>query len=94
MERYLVVGKLGGSFGGTEDYQVVYAIDEDAALDEACDIAKEVYSKYEGRYQLLAEHQCDSEEDYLEEVESWIDYGVIKKVDDKFVLEDWLEERL
>ena len=46
--KYLILGKLGGSFGGTELFDVVEAKDyEDASL-QAWYLAKQSYQNYEG----------------------------------------------
>lgn len=87
--KYLIMGKLGGSLGGTELFDVVEAKDyEDASL-QAWYLAKQSYQNYEGMYGLYALEDCESEEDYNDEVESWIEYEVIKEVDDTFDLDEF-----
>ena len=87
--KYLIMGKLGGSFGGTELFEVVEAKDYNDASLQSWFLAKESYQNYEGNYGLLTLDECESEEEYNDEVESWIEYEVIKEVDDNFDLDEF-----
>lgn len=90
MNKYLIMGKLGGSFAGTELFDVVDAKDFDDASIRAWDLARESYQNYEGNYGLLSLDECESDEEYNDEVENWIEYEVIKEVDDNFDLDEFI----
>ncbi len=87
--KYLIMGKLGVDFGGTELFDVVDAKDYDEASFKALCLAKKSYRNHEGNeanYGLYSLDELESEEEYNGEVESWIEYEVIKEVDDNFDL--------
>lgn len=90
MSKYLIMGKIGGSFAGTELFDVVDTEDSDEAFIRAWDLAKKSYQNHEGNYGLLSLNECESEEEYCDEVDYWTEYDVIKEVDDNFDLDEFI----
>lgn len=98
MKKFLIYGCLSGSFGGlkggTTSFEIVDCKDEDEARMCAYRVAREVFEGYEGNYGIKSEEECENEEDYNEEIESWIDYDVIKEVDDNFDIDEYTDSLL
>ena len=89
--KYAIFAGLNGSFGGATFQYVDDFNSEEEALNTAYDKAVEVYESYEGCHGLMdledvrndlresfgeEPGEDDVRERYLEEVESWLDYGV------------------
>ena len=91
MAWYKVYAGLGGGFGGA-NYQGTFEYDSyKEAMDDACRMAEEEYQSYEGNYGLPDWDECredliesgwedpsddDVNDEYRENIESWIDYYV------------------
>lgn len=93
-KRYLIYGALNGGFGGKDggtcEYDLVYAKDEDDAEMSAWHKSCEVYAQYEGSHGLESMDECESEEEYIDFREMWLDSGVIKEVDSSFDLNEYI----
>lgn len=87
MKKFRIRGALGGGFGGckNQEWEVIEAENEEAACDQAYQLAVDEYERYEGLHGLqtiddiMEEYVCDeqeAEEIYIEERESWLDYEV------------------
>jgi len=82
---YIVSYGLGGGFGGAKNQIVEEHFTEGQAYDSARNLAIEDYQSYEGNYGLesvediMEELECDYDEaytEYLERMDSWLDYNV------------------
>lgn len=98
MTEYNIYAGLGGGFGGAH-YQFTGLYEsEDAAKDEAYEIACEEYDSYGGHHGLRTVDEIMDEEDvnspeeaeeiYIQEREDWIEYYVVLTSEDKEVSED------
>lgn len=76
MKMYAIYAGIGNGFGG-ETFRC-FALHEnvDDALDYARELAIEDYESYDSTHGLLSKEECEEEGiEYIDEVESWIQYS-------------------
>lgn len=91
MPWFKIYAGLGGGFGGANYVDTIECETQDEAMEIACQSAIEEYESYEGNHGLLSWDECredliesgwedpsdeDVNDQYNEEIESWIDYYV------------------
>lgn len=96
MKSYLIYGALSGGFGGknggTANFEVVsYCKDKEEAMQYAYEEAKAIYQSYEGNHGLVSEEDAENIEEYEDNINSWIEYDVIKEVEDDFDIDEYLQ---
>ena len=72
-QLYLIIAGLGGGFGGGPQKELLLAEDEHEALEYAAALSKEEVVSYGVFHGLPCEEELD-EDEYAEEVESWIEF--------------------
>ena len=80
---YLIIAGIGGGFGGGFPKELLLAEDEYEALDYAAALSREEVASYGGLHGLPCEDELD-EDEYAEEVESWIDFDATAITPDNY----------
>lgn len=87
-KKFIIFYGIGGGFGGAQNYEAIFAHSKEEANNIAYESAIEEYESYGGMHGLTSIEDImgqdedlsedEAREQYFQEMESWLDYGVLE----------------